>query len=110
MGQVLRLLGQAQVRSTNISGQPGDGGAYQSRRPHGPWSHLQNHILAALPEPDLERLRPHLRPVLLPAGTVLCEPGAALKKCYFLNRGLVSFMMTSVDGHDVEVALLGMKM
>lgn len=66
-----------------------------------------NEILAALPTTILERLRPHLRPVLLPTGTVLFEEGRSLQKCYFPSTAIVSYLLTSHDGHDVAVNLVG---
>ena len=43
----------------------------------------QNHLLAALPTAEFERLAPHLELVPLPLGDVLYEPGGQLQHAYF---------------------------
>ena len=55
--------------------------------PHTP---RQNHLLAALSEPDYERLLPHLYPVPLPVGFSIHNAGDAEKHLYFLTSGIVS--------------------
>ena len=35
----------------------------------------QNHLLAALPAAEFERLAPHLELATMPLGTILYEPG-----------------------------------
>jgi len=67
----------------------------------------QNHLLAALPAADLERLLPYLRPAALPLGAVLYEPGSPMRHCYFPVSGIVSRLQTLEDGHMAEIAVIG---
>jgi len=46
---------------------------------------LANHILLALPRATLQRLRPHLAPVVLERGQVIYHSDAAIKKIYFVT-------------------------
>ena len=67
----------------------------------------QNHLLAALPAVDFERLRPHLKLVHLSLGEVLCESGSHLRHVYFPTTALVSKLYTLADGAPTEVAMVG---
>ena len=67
----------------------------------------ENHILAALPRTEYERLAPALRPEELPVGSVLHEPGEPVSHVHFLNRGMVS-LVSVVDNHSfLEVGMIG---
>ena len=50
----------------------------------------QNHILDALPQPERERLFPHLKLVALPLGKVLYESGDTLRHIYFPTDSIIS--------------------
>ena len=50
---------------------------------------IQNQILTALPRQERERLLPHLEPVSLERGAVLCEPGQVLRHGLFPGHGAV---------------------
>src|SRR5665647_3809038 len=50
----------------------------------------QNHLLAALPLKDYERLLPMLEPVPLPVGWTIHGANAREKHLYFVTAGLVS--------------------
>jgi CRP-like cAMP-binding protein len=66
-----------------------------------------NHLLAALPARDYQRLQSKLEPVTLRIGEVLDEPGAASRHVWFPVDTLVSLIAVS-DGRDrVEVGLVG---
>ncbi len=66
-----------------------------------------NHLLAALPAKDYERLLTSLEPVTLTYGEVLYEPGQKMQHVYFPNDCLVS-LLTVVDRHRaLEVGLVG---
>lgn len=68
---------------------------------------IQNHLLAALPGRDYERLLPHLETVRLPFMEVLYESGELIKYVYFPNDGLISLSVVMEDETPREVALIG---
>ncbi|MBD1866954.1 Crp/Fnr family transcriptional regulator [Cyanobacteria bacterium FACHB-471] len=67
----------------------------------------KNHLLAALPDEDYQRLLPHLEEVQLPLRKILYEPGETLSAVYFPNNAMVSLVATMEDGATVEVGLVG---
>lgn len=67
----------------------------------------QNHLLAALPAADLERLLPHLEWVEMPLGHVLYESGAELRNVYFPTTAIVSLLYVMEDGASAEIAVVG---
>jgi CRP-like cAMP-binding protein len=67
----------------------------------------ENHLLAALPAMEYERIRPHLELVALHAGQVLYESGAQLRYLYFPVSGVVSMLHVMADGSTGEIAVLG---
>jgi CRP-like cAMP-binding protein len=67
----------------------------------------QNRLLAALPEPDIARLEPHLKLVSMPLGTALYEPGIMLKQVYFPTTSIVSLLYVMADGASAEIAVVG---
>jgi CRP-like cAMP-binding protein len=67
----------------------------------------KNHLLAALPKEDYERLLPHLEPVVLPRGCVLHRAGEPEPDLYFLTSGLVSRLSMTRDGTSTEFAITG---
>lgn len=67
----------------------------------------ENHILAALPPEDYERLAPHLEPVKLPLGQILYESGGDMKYVYFPTNAMISLLSQMADGGSVEVGLVG---
>ena len=66
-----------------------------------------NHLLAALPAADYERLLPHLEPVTLPLGQVVFESGSKLRHLYFPASGIVSLLYAMEDGASTEIAVIG---
>jgi len=72
--------------------------------PHSP---KQNHLLAALPAPDYERLLFHLEPVTLPLGLVVFESGSKLRHLYFPTSGIVSLLYAMENGASTEIAVIG---
>ena len=66
-----------------------------------------NHLLAALAARDYQRLQPHLEPVSLRMGEVLCEAGAASQHVYFPTDSLVSLVAVSDGRNRLEVGLVG---
>lgn len=67
----------------------------------------QNHILDALPQPERDRLFPHLKLVSLPLGKVLYESGDALPYIYFPTDSIVSLLYVLKDGASAEIAVVG---
>jgi len=67
----------------------------------------QNHVLAALPAPDYERLKPHLELVPLPLGEVLYESGAELRHLYFPTTSIVSLLYILANGASAGIAVVG---
>ena len=67
----------------------------------------QNHILAALPADDCERLFRHLELVPLPLGHSLYEPGIAMRHVYFPTTAIVSLLYAMESGASAEVAVVG---
>jgi CRP-like cAMP-binding protein len=70
-------------------------------------SQTSNHILNALTYSEYESLAPHLDPVNLSSGEVLCRPDQPVTHVYFPNRGTVSVVSTFEDGATVEVGMVG---
>lgn len=66
-----------------------------------------NSILAALPDRDFDRLRPHLDGVDLPLGTALYEAGSRVRQLYFPTSGIVSLLQVMADGDSAEIAVVG---
>ncbi|MFD7665853.1 Crp/Fnr family transcriptional regulator [Streptomyces sp. NPDC059788] len=72
----------------------------------GPYDIKGNRILAALPEAERQRLRPHLEPVEMSTGDVLYRPGERIDAVWFPVRGVCS-ILAELDGPAVEVATVG---
>ena len=72
--------------------------------PHSP-SH--NHLLAALPAAEFERLSPQLELILLPLGEMLYEPGEQLQYAYFPTTVIVSLHYVMESGASAETAGVG---
>ena len=67
----------------------------------------QNHLLAALPAADYERLLPHLERVPLDLGRALYESGHAQGYVYFPTSSIVSLLYVMEDGSSAETAVVG---
>ncbi len=66
-----------------------------------------NHLLAALPLEDYERLLPDLEPVPLPLGWIVHAAGDREKYLYFLTVGIVSRFNVTESGASAEFAVTG---
>src|SRR5947207_11033985 len=75
--------------------------ALAEHRPH------QNHLLAALPPSDYERLASHLELIPMKLGDVLYEPGIRLRHVYFPTTCIVSLLYVMEDGASAEIAIVG---
>lgn len=67
----------------------------------------QNHLLAALPAEDYERLLPDLEPVALPLGWTVHDAGERQKHLYFLTAGIVSAFYLTENGASSQFAVTG---
>ncbi len=67
----------------------------------------QNHVLAALPAADYERLVPYLEPVPMQLGSALYESGSAQGYVYFPINSIVSLLYVMEDGSSAEIAVVG---
>ena len=67
----------------------------------------QNHLLAALPPAELERLAAHLELVPMPLGEILYEPGEQLQHAYFPTTAIVSLHYVTESGASAEAAGVG---
>jgi CRP-like cAMP-binding protein len=72
--------------------------------PHDP---NQNHLLAALPAADFERVAPHLELLPMPLGQYLYEPGEQLRYAYFPTTAIVSLHYVTESGASAETAGVG---
>ena len=66
-----------------------------------------NHLLAALPTAEFERLAPHLESVPMPLGEILYEPGGQLQYAYFPTTAIVSLHYVTESGASAEIASVG---
>jgi CRP-like cAMP-binding protein len=67
----------------------------------------QNHLLAALPAEEFDRLLPHLELAAMPLGDVLYESGTHLGHVYFPTTSIVSLLYVMEDGASAEIAVVG---
>jgi CRP-like cAMP-binding protein len=72
--------------------------------PHSP---KQNHLLAALPAAEFERLVGDLHLVPMPLGEILYEPGGQLQHAYFPTTAIVSLHYVTESGASAEIAGVG---
>ena len=63
--------------------------------------------LDALPQPERERLFPHLRLVNLPLERVLYESGDTLRHIYFPTDSIVSLLYVLKNRQSAEIAVVG---
>lgn len=67
----------------------------------------RNHLLAALPAIEFERLSPHLEVLPMALGTVLYESGCAQPYVYFPTTAIISLLYVMEDGTSAEIAVVG---
>ncbi len=72
--------------------------------PHNPH---QNHLLAALPAAEFDRLSPHLELVPMLLGQMLYDPGEQLQHAYFPTTAIVSLHYVTESGATAESAGVG---
>ncbi len=76
----------------------------RSKKPREP---IENHLLAALPQQEYQRLQPDLKQVALVFGEVLYEVGEVIQNVYFPNQGIISLLSTVEDRSTLEVGIVG---
>ena len=67
----------------------------------------QNHLLAALPAEENERIFPHLEQVPMSLGETVYEPGISMNHVYFPTTCIVSLLYVMEDGASAEIAVVG---
>jgi CRP-like cAMP-binding protein len=67
----------------------------------------QNHLLAALPDMEFERMAPHLELVPMLVGDVLYESGGKLQHIYFPVTSIISLHYLLENGGSSEMAGVG---
>ena len=67
----------------------------------------QNHLLAALPAGDYERIAPHLELMPMQLGDVLYESGGEIRHVYFPTTSIISLLYVMEDGASAEIAIVG---
>ncbi len=67
----------------------------------------QNHLLAALPDAEFDRLSPHLELVAMPLGDVLYESGGKLSYAFFPTTSIISLHYLLENGGSSEIAGVG---
>lgn len=70
-------------------------------------SALRNHLLAALPESEFQRIRPSLELVSLALGKVLYESGDRLTHLYFPTTAIISLLYIMENGGTAEIGIAG---
>jgi len=68
---------------------------------------LSNHLLAAFPAAERERLFPQLELEPMPLGKILYESGDVLRHVYFPTNSIVSLLYVLEDGASAEISVVG---
>ncbi len=75
-------------------------------RMHTP-SPYENHLIAALPDEEANRLIAHLELVELSLGEVIYESGDAMKYVYFPTDSIISLLYVMENGASAEISVVG---
>jgi CRP-like cAMP-binding protein len=67
----------------------------------------ENLLLAALPEAEWDRVRKSFKPIWMPLGAVLYDPGMRIDHLYFPATSVISLSRVLADGRADAVALVG---
>ncbi len=70
-------------------------------------SRSPNRLLAALPEAEYQRLKPHLTSVSLAAETILYKTSERIETVYFPENAVFSSSFRLSNGSTVEIGLIG---
>src|SRR5450631_3010463 len=66
-----------------------------------------NQLLGALEADSRKRIAPHLEPIKLKLGAIVCEAGGLLKHAYFPQGGVLSLLNVLENGSAIETANIG---
>ncbi len=66
-----------------------------------------NHLLAALPAEEFDRLMTNLKPVSLKLGEVIYESGEQLENIYFPTTAIISLLYIMENGSTAEIGMAG---
>jgi CRP-like cAMP-binding protein len=66
-----------------------------------------NRLLGALETASRKRIDPHLEPIKLKLGAIVCEAGGLLKHAYFPQGGVLSLLTVLENGSAIETANIG---
>jgi CRP-like cAMP-binding protein len=75
--------------------------------PNRPQEPQLNHLLAAFPAAERQRLFAQLELVPMPLGKVLYEPGDVMRHVYFPTNSIVSLLYVLSDGGSAEISVVG---
>jgi len=67
----------------------------------------RNWLIGAMETSSLKRIAPHLEPVQLKLGAIVCEAGGLLKHAYFPQGGVLSLLTVLENGSAIETANIG---
>lgn len=68
---------------------------------------LKNHLLAALPAAEFDRIAPRLQEVSLKLGEVLYESGDQMTHVYFPTTAIISLLYIMENGATAEIGIAG---
>jgi CRP-like cAMP-binding protein len=68
---------------------------------------VENTILLRLPQSEFDALEPHLEFVQLNLSATLQREFEPIQAVYFMNRGIASILVETIDGRSVEVGIVG---
>ena len=68
---------------------------------------LKNHLLAALPAVEFNRINKHLEPVTFELGDVIYESGDKMDHVYFPTTAIVSLLYVMENGGTAEIGVVG---
>lgn len=68
---------------------------------------IENHLLAALPREEYQRILPHLKLVSFSLGEPIYESGKPLKHVYFPTSSIISLLYTMENGTSAEIGVVG---
>ena len=66
-----------------------------------------NLLLGALETSSRKRIDPHLEPITLKLGAIVCEAGGLLKHAYFPEGAVLSLLTVLENGSAIETANIG---